>query len=84
MAIAVVLYCRCWAEFPNYGKVPLLALFLFVGLVVYAAENIGTLSGTWLYPNQSREWKPVHIGKLGSWTLLMIVSFSLVRIVKRD
>jgi len=84
MGLTVLLYCRCLAEFPNYGKVPLLVLFLFVGLLVYAAENIGSLSGTWLYPNQHREWRPVPIGKLGSWVLLMIVSFSLVRMVKRD
>jgi len=84
MGLTVFLYCRCLAEFPNYGRVPLLVLFLFVGLLVYAAENIGSLSGTWLYPNQHREWRPVPIGKLGSWVLLMIVSFSLVRMVKRD
>lgn len=84
MAITVALYFRCWAEFPEYGRFPLLPLFVFVGLLVYAAENIGSLSGTWLYPNQHREWQPVPIGKLGSWVLLMIVSFSLVRVVKRD
>jgi len=84
MVVTVVLYGMCWAEFPAYGKVPLLALFIFVGVLVYAAENIGSLSGTWLYPNQHREWEPVPIGKLGSWVLLMIVSFSLVRLVKRD
>lgn len=84
MVAALLLYWKCWAEFPTYGKVPLLALFIFVGLLVYAAENIGSLSGTWLYPNQHEGWQPVPIGKLSSWTLLMIVSFSLVRLVKRD
>jgi len=84
MVITVFLYWRCWADFPSWGRVPVLPIFIFVGVLVYAAENIGSLSGTWLYPNQHREWRPVPIGKLGSWVLLMIVSFSLVRLIKRD
>lgn len=84
MVTTVVLYARCWAEFPEGWRVPVLALFIFVGLLVYAAENIGSASGTWLYPNQHREWQMVPIGKLESWTLLMIVSFSLVRLVRRE
>ncbi len=84
MAITVFLYGRCWAHFPQWGRVPVLAIFIFVGVLVYAAENIGSLSGTWLYPNQHDGWRPVPIGKLGSWILLMIVSFSLVRLVKRE
>ena len=84
MAVTVALYWRCWAEFPGWGRVPVLALFVFVGVLVYAAENLGSVSGTWLYPNQHREWQPVPIGKLGSWVLLMIVSFSLVRLVRRE
>lgn len=81
-----VLYWRCWGTFARvvHGSAPLLALFGFAALMVYAAENIGSLSGTWLYPNQHAEWRPVHIGKLGSWFLLMIVSFSLVRLVRSD
>jgi uncharacterized membrane protein YoaT (DUF817 family) len=84
MAITVALYWRCWAEFLHWGRVPVIALFIMVGVLVYAAENIGSLSGTWLYPNQHRAWRPVPIGKLESWTLLMIVSFSLVRMVRRE
>jgi len=84
MAITVLLYWRCWAHFPSWGKLPVLPLFIFVGVLVYAAENIGSVSGTWLYPNQHDEWRPVPIGKLGSWILLMIVSFSLVRLIKQD
>ena len=84
MAVTVLLYWRCWAHFPAMGRVPVLALFFLVGVLVYAAENVGSVSGTWLYPNQMKEWAPVPIGKLGSWTLLMIVSFSLVRLVRPD
>ncbi len=84
MIVTVVLYWKCWADFPLLGRVPVLILFMFVGVLVYIAENIGSLSGTWLYPNQHDGWKPVPVGKLGSWILLMIVSFSLVRLVRRD
>lgn len=75
------------AGFPSEcatGKnVPIIVLFGMVALLIYAAENIGSVSGTWLYPNQHAEWRPVPIGKLGSWFLLMIVSFTLVRLVRR-
>ena len=66
------------------ARLPVIALFGAVALLVYAAENIGSLSGTWLYPNQHSEWRPVPVGKLGSWFLLMIVSFTLVRAVRRE
>lgn len=79
-----LLYARCWAEFPGWGRAPILVLFLMAATFVYFAENIGSLSGTWLYPNQHDGWEPVRIAKLGSWFLLMFVSFSLVRLVKRD
>ena len=83
-AAVAVLYWRCWGTFTRVigGSVPIIALFGMVALLIYAAENIGSVSGTWLYPNQHAEWRPVPVGKLGSWFLLMIVSFTLVRLVK--
>ena len=34
-------------------------------------------------PNQADGWSPVGFGKLGSWFLLMIVSYVLVTLVNR-
>lgn len=35
------------------------------------------------YPNQAAGWSPVSAAKLGSWFLLMIVSYVLVTLVNR-
>jgi uncharacterized membrane protein YoaT (DUF817 family) len=44
-------------------------------------ENIGTLTRTWLYPSQQQAWSMVSPGKLGSWFLLMIISYTLVSLI---
>jgi uncharacterized membrane protein YoaT (DUF817 family) len=81
---AVILYWRCFVTFRVFRqrhRMPLLAGFLLVALFIWLAENIGTLSGAWLYPDQHDGWVPVSPAKLGSWYLLMIISFALVTIV---
>ena len=62
---------------------PLLLGFVLVSLFIWFAENIGTASRVWLYPNQAAGWSPVSAAKLGSWFLLMIVSYVLVTLVNR-
>ena len=64
-------------------RMPLLLGFLLVALFIWFAENIGTWSRAWIYPDQSGGWTPVSISKLGSWYLLMIISFVLVSVVHR-
>lgn len=56
-----------------------LAAFLSA-LFLWIAENIGTATGTWIYPSQ-KVWHMVSLGKLGSWYLLLYVSFVLVTLV---
>lgn len=58
-----------------------LAAFLS-GLALWLAENIGTLTGTWLYSGQLAG-QVVSLGKLGSWYLLLYVSFVTVTLVSR-
>lgn len=58
-----------------------LAAFL-TSLFLWIAENIGTLTGTWLYPGQ-KGFQLVSLGKLGSWYLLLYLSFVLVTLVHR-
>lgn len=62
---------------------PLLVGWLLVALFIWAAENIGTFSRAWLYPGQETGWQMVSLSKLGSWYLLMIISFVLVAAVHR-
>lgn len=62
-------------------RMPLLLAFLLTSFFIWIAENIGTITGTWLYPNQKNGWELVSLSKLGSWYLLMIISVVLVTLV---
>jgi uncharacterized membrane protein YoaT (DUF817 family) len=59
---------------------PLVLAAFFTSIFLWIAENIGTATGIWLYPGQT-EWHMVSPQKLGSWYLLLYVSFVLVTIV---
>ena len=61
---------------------PLIIAALLTAVFLWLAENIGTATGTWLYPGD-RTWRMVSLGKFGSWYLLLIVSFVLVTVVNR-
>ncbi len=59
-----------------------LAAFLS-SFFLWLAENIGTRTKTWLYAGQdSTHW--VSFAKMGSWYLLLYVSFVTVTLVVRD
>lgn len=59
-----------------------LAAFLS-SLFLWVAENVGTGTGTWIYAGTSElDW--VSLGKMGSWYLLLYVSFVTVTLVYRD
>ena len=57
---------------------PLLLGFFLVSVFIWFGEQIGTFAKAWRYPNQVDGWQLVSIGKLGSWYLLMIISFVMV------
>jgi uncharacterized membrane protein YoaT (DUF817 family) len=59
-----------------------LAAFL-ASFFMWIAENIGTMTGTWLYTGQSR-LDLVSLSKMGSWYMLLYVSFVTVTLVQRD
>ncbi|MEM6413715.1 MAG: DUF817 domain-containing protein [Pseudomonadota bacterium] len=83
-AFAGVLYWRTWVSFSVWRwrhRMPLLLGFFLVSLFIWIAENVGTLSGSWLYPDQLTGWRPVSFSKMGSWYLLMIISWVLVTLV---
>ncbi|WP_230978769.1 DUF817 domain-containing protein [Ollibium composti] len=85
-AATVLLYWRTVVHYRVFRfrhRMPLLVGFLLVALFIWFAENVGTWSRAWLYPDQADGWTPVSIAKLGSWFLLMIISFVLVSLVHR-
>lgn len=62
---------------------PLPLAAFFTSCFLWIAENIGTQTRTWVYAGKSGfEW--VSFGKLGSWYLLLYVSFVTVTLVIRD
>lgn len=56
---------------------------LLAALALWVAENVGTLTGTWVYAGQ-KTWQLVSFGKLGSWYLLLFVAFVTVTVVSRS
>lgn len=71
--------CMIWFR-PDlkHRPMPLLIGLVLVALFIWFAENIGTFARAWTYPGQDGVWVPVSLAKLGSWYLLMIISFVLV------
>jgi len=62
---------------------PLSLSFVLIGFFLWVAENGATWLGAWQYPDQAAFWQLVHVGKWGSWALLVSLSFVLVAAVKR-
>ncbi|HAP24423.1 MAG TPA: DUF817 domain-containing protein [Achromobacter sp.] len=85
-AMTAVLFARTWVYFriwQVYRRMPLLLGFVLVALFIWFAENIGTFANAWRYPSQAQVWQVVSIAKLGSWFLLMIISYVMVSVVNR-
>ena len=73
---------RIWFRpLSSYRSMPLLVGFFLVATFIWFAENIGTFAHAWTYPIQAHGWHLVGPAKLGSWYLLMIISFVLVSLV---
>lgn len=86
LAVTALLFARTWVHYRVFRfrhRMPLLLGWFLVTLFIWFAENIATWSNAWLYPSQQGAWTPVSPAKIGSWYLLMIVSFVLVTIVHR-
>lgn len=84
-AATALLFWKTRVYFRNWRVhrwMPLLIGFLLVALFIWFAENIGTFANAWRYPGQEKSWHMVSLAKMGSWYLLMIISFVLVSLVQ--
>jgi len=63
-------------------RMPLLLGFVLIGFFIWLAENISTLFGLWAYPDQLGAWSVVHLSKWSSWSLLVIMTFTIVAQLK--
>ena len=82
----VVIYARTrlWFDTGIRARwIPLPLAIFFAAILIWIAENVGTFTQTWVYAGQGT-FDLVSLGKLGSWYLLLYVSFTTVTLVGRD
>ena len=83
-AATVLLYGRTRIRF-TVGRrywMPLPLAALLAAFALWIAENVGTLTGTWVYAGSAQfDW--ASLSKMGSWYLLLYVSFVTVTLVVR-
>ena len=83
-AASAVLFGRTWVQYRVWRvhrAMPMLVGLLLVTLFIWFAENIGTFARAWVYPHQAAGWSPVGPAKIGTWYLLMLISYTLVALV---
>lgn len=82
---ALGVYARTSVVFRAFDRdrrMPLLLAFVLIGLFIWLAENFGTFYGVWRYPNQLGAWSAVHVGKWSSWSLLVVMTITIVAHLK--
>lgn len=73
-----VVFWRTWVSYVALGvryRMPLTVAFLLIAFFVWIAENISTFFSAWQYPYQQDNWQMVHLAKISSWFMLVIISF---------
>ncbi|TQJ50119.1 DUF817 domain-containing protein [Phycicoccus sp. SLBN-51] len=84
LVLALLLVAATWRTWVHYTvgearyRMPLALSFVLIGFFLWLAENISTIFAAYRYPDQADGWSMVHVGKFGSWALLVVVSFVLV------
>ncbi|MYM91332.1 DUF817 family protein [Rugamonas sp. FT82W] len=84
-ACALGLYARTTVVFrplDRERRMPVLLAFVLIGFFIWLAENISTFWGVWRYPNQLGAWSAVHVSKWSSWSLLVVMTFTIVAHLK--
>lgn len=84
-AATLILFSRTRVYFTISGRewwMPLPLSAFLASLALWIAENVGTLTGTWIYAGQG-QLELVSLAKIGSWYLLLYVAFVTVTVVLR-
>lgn len=84
-AAALGIYARTTVDFrpiDRWRTMPLILAFVLIGFFVWLAENISTFFGIWKYPHQMGAWDRVHLGTWSSWSLLVVMTFTIVANLK--
>lgn len=86
IAATLLLFWRTRIAFRPARRIYAMPLPIAAGLTalfLWIAENVGTATRSWLYAGQS-SGDLVSFAKIGSWYLLLYVSFATVTLVTRD
>lgn len=84
-AAALGLYARSRVVFRPHRvdrRMPLALALVLIGFFIWLAENLGTFFGLWAYPHQLGAWAVVHLSKWSAWSMLVLMSFTLVTHLK--
>jgi uncharacterized membrane protein YoaT (DUF817 family) len=84
-AVALGLYARSRVVFRPHRvdrRMPLSLALVLIGFFLWLAENMGTFLGLWAYPHQLGAWSAVHLTKWSAWSLLVLMSFTIVTHLK--
>ena len=81
--IALYWRTRIWFRIHDrHWWMPLPVAAVLSAVALWVAENVGTVTGTWIYSGQA-PGQIVSFAKLGSWYLLLYVAFVTVTLVSR-
>ena len=81
IALVLIVFANSRVYFTVLKKerwMPVSLSFLLIGFFIWVAENFASYWGAWKYPDQMQEWTFVSMGKISSWSLLVIISFIIV------
>ncbi|MEM7303870.1 MAG: DUF817 domain-containing protein [Pseudomonadota bacterium] len=84
-AVALGLFARSTVVFRPMDRdrrMPLIFSFVLIGFFIWLAENISTFFAIWSYPDQLGAWSVVHVAKWSSWSLLVIMTFTIIANLK--
>jgi len=84
-AFALGLYARAevvYRPLDRERRMPLLLGFVLTGFFIWLGENISTFFRIWSYPDQLGAWSIVHVGKWSSWSLLVLMTFTITANLK--
>jgi len=80
-ALTLGLYARTTVIFRPLDRdrrMPLVLSFVLIGFFLWLAENISTFFDVWKYPEQLGAWSVVHVRKWSSWSLLIVMTITIV------